>query len=181
MHNELNKEKAKANPKQIYQLIGLFEIIKVNEDNTETSNFAIGNFLNISKIPVISARDYITFIARFLRNEFKFTKYRIISLSLNNGAYTELYASTQSKKFLEPITAFFKAFNSAHYYMKLNYDVRIVDMFRDIYPTVIYDNKYAIKELDELKKSIKTEIKLEADTETSSEPLVSEEPEIKPE
>lgn len=190
LRNDVNNdEETGRKPKLVHHLVGLFEIIKTNEDATEseseTRNFAIGNFLNISQYPLISARDYITFISRFLRDEFKFNKYRIVSLSLNNGAYSELYTSMQSKKVLGPITAFFKAFNSTHYYMKLNYDMRIVDMFHDIYPAVIYDNKYAILELNELKKAGNVKIKVEetddgaASAEASS--LATVEPEIKPE
>jgi hypothetical protein len=144
--NQNNARVASDKNKKIFSLMGLFEVIKTDGTN-ETKNLAIGNFKNIAEYPNISARDYINFIPRFLRDDFKFNKYRVICISLNNGSFNEIHSSMQQKNLLDPTIAYFKAFNCTHYYMKLIHDLRVIDIFRDVFPTVLLQNNAVIKDI----------------------------------
>lgn len=135
----------------IYSLVGLFEVVKYNTDSDgnihEEKYFSIGNFINLRPNIFNSASDYITFIAGFLKNDFKFNKFRIVAISYNNGAFNEIKTSVEQKDLLNPTMAYFKAFNTPHYYMKIKLDTRIIDIFRDVFPAVICQNKQIIADL----------------------------------
>lgn len=152
LYNWNNKNENEKNKKRIiYPLVGLFEVVKCNRDDAGNINeekyFSIGNFINLRPNIVNSACDYITFIPKFLKNDFKFNKYRIVAISNNNGAFGEIKTCVSQKDLLNPIAVYFKAYNIPHYYMKIKFDTHIIDIFRDVFPSVIYQNKHVISEL----------------------------------
>jgi hypothetical protein len=152
-NNRNNRNSAKKNI--IYPLVGLFEIVKTNTDsNEEEKYFSVGNFINTKSNLITSACNYITFIPGFLKDDFKFNKFRVVAISYNNGAFNEIKSSTSQKDILKPTMAHFKAFNIPHYYLKIKYDTCIIDIFHDVFPTIIYQNKYVISDLKNDKVAI---------------------------
>ncbi len=138
--------KAKKQQPKIYiplRLVGLFEIT-VTENDEIKKYYAIANYVNIRRNHIFSAYNYINYVRKMFRDDFKFNNCTILRISIDNGAHNEIYKSILEyvPDNTKPNVVSFSAFKVNHYYFKLVENKKLIDIFCDVFPSVIFQYQH---------------------------------------